>query len=118
MIEYIILSLIIIYLTIASIGDIKKREVKDTYVLGPGGSQIRINQLSIQGGKIYVATEIGLFSADESNSFLADFNSWSKTTGFPNFNNEVKDIAGTFNTLIMNVRQSANVDSVYVFKNF
>lgn len=97
--------------------DIKKKEVKDTYVLGPGGSQIRINQLSIQGGKIYVATEIGLFSADESNTFLADFNSWSKITGFPNFNNEVKHIAGTLNTLIMNVRQSASEDSVYVFKN-
>ena len=96
--------------------NIKKKEVKDTYVIGPGGSQIRINQLTIQGGKIYAATEAGLFSATESSAFLTDFNSWSKESSFPNFNNEIKQVGGTQNTLIMNVVQSGNIDSVYVFK--
>ena len=97
--------------------NIKKKEVKDTYVLGPGGSQIRINQLTIQNGKIYVATEIGLFSADESSSFLTDFNSWTKITAFPNPNNEIKQIGATQNSLIINVFQSASEDSVYFLKN-
>ncbi|MEN8811423.1 MAG: hypothetical protein ABF272_08550, partial [Flavobacteriales bacterium] len=97
--------------------NIKKKEVKDTYIMGPGGSQIRVNQLIIQNGIIYLATEIGLYSASESSAFLTDFNSWTKITAFPNFNNEVKQAGGTQNTLIMNVAQSASSDSVYVNRN-
>lgn len=97
--------------------NVKKKEVKDTYIMGPEGSQIRVNQLIIQNGIIYLATEIGLYSASESSAFLTDFNSWTKITAFPNFNNEVKQVGGTQNTLIMNVAQSASSDSVYVNRN-
>jgi len=97
--------------------NIKKKEVKDTYIIGLGGSQVRVNQLTIQGGKIYAATENGLYEAPENSAFLTDFNSWTRVASFPNFLNEIKHVGGTQNTLIMNVAQSPTSDSVYVFKN-
>ncbi len=97
--------------------DINRKEVKATYVIGPGGSQIRINQLAILNGNIFLATEIGLFSATETSNFLSDFNSWTKITSFPNFNNEVKHLGATQNTLIMSVAQSPSSDSIYWFRN-
>ena len=57
--------------------DVKREEIKDTYFIGSGGSQIKINDITIGGGNIYAATDLGVFYASENASFLANPSSWN-----------------------------------------
>jgi hypothetical protein len=72
--------------------DLVKREVKDTYYLGPGGANLEIYQIAIIGQNIY--------QAKISNPLLADFRSWTKHASTQNYPGGItKSIVG-FNDLI------------------
>jgi hypothetical protein len=58
--------------------DILRREVKDTYIIGPGGANLQVWSTLILGDDIFAATDIGLFKANKNNPFLADYNNWSR----------------------------------------
>lgn len=58
--------------------DLSKDEIKENYFLGPGNTNLQINDLCFTTDSIYAATEAGLFSADKNSSFLADLNQWTK----------------------------------------
>ncbi len=50
----------------------------DTYFMGPGGLEIKVNQTAIHDGFIYAATQqYGIRRAAISNPNLIDFNQWS-----------------------------------------
>lgn len=57
--------------------DLIKNEIKDTYVIGPGGSEIKVYSIDFLGNNIYAATEEGVFVADINNSNLNNFVNWS-----------------------------------------
>jgi hypothetical protein len=40
--------------------DVAKKEIKDTYIFGPGGSQIKVNAVFVENGIIYAGTENGM----------------------------------------------------------
>ena len=63
--------------------DLFKKEVKDTYIIGPGGSQIKINGVTVSADSIYAATDNGVYKANKNNAFLSLFSSWSKKTDLP-----------------------------------
>jgi len=96
--------------------DIKKKEVKDTYIIGAGASQLEVNQLVITNGLIYAATKNGLYSANENSAFLTDFNTWNKSTTVPNFNNEVSSLSAAGSMVIVNSVNSTDSDSLFVLK--
>jgi len=78
--EYIYLSTafgIVVY-------DIQRREVKDTYIIGPGGANLQVWSTIISGNDIFAATDIGLFKANVNNIFLADFNNWTRVETIEN----------------------------------
>lgn len=56
--------------------DLNRVEVKDTYIIGPNSSQIKINDVHINSDSIFALTEIGIKAASLSNNFLTDPNSW------------------------------------------
>lgn len=58
--------------------DASRKEIKDTYIFGDGGTNIKVNSVCSDGSKIYAATEVGLFSALLSNQFLSNYTSWTK----------------------------------------
>ena len=58
--------------------DLKRREVKDTYIIGNNGNYLGVNDLTIFNGVIYAATENGILYADADNSHLADFSQWKR----------------------------------------
>lgn len=68
--------------------DLQKQEIKDTYYIGTNGQNMRINDVTIGNSRIYVATESGIYSADQSTPFLSDFNAWSRHENFGNYDNE------------------------------
>lgn len=61
-----------------SLYDINNLEFGDTYYIGDGGSQIKINQTTIFEDQIYAATNVGISKALVSNPNLIDFNQWTR----------------------------------------
>ncbi|MGA1978450.1 MAG: two-component regulator propeller domain-containing protein [Bacteroidales bacterium] len=57
--------------------DLVKREIYDTWMPGNGTDNAEINDLTIGNGKIFAATNMGVFSGDLSNTGLAYFGNWT-----------------------------------------
>ena len=56
--------------------DFVNRRVNDTYLIGPNGSNLTVRDLAFYQGRIYAATDNGLYSANRNSAALADFNNW------------------------------------------
>jgi len=97
--------------------DIEKYEIRDTYYIGPDGSQINVFDLSFseQDSILYAATEAGVYYASYNNPNLADYNSWMihkevDTTATYNF------ITYFDNRIFVNrFTGSANSDTILIF---
>ncbi len=57
--------------------DVERQEVKDTYIIGAGGNQVKVNDLTIFSDTIYAATDAGVYKANVNAQFLSDPNNWS-----------------------------------------
>jgi hypothetical protein len=62
-----------------SVYDLERLEFGDTYFIGNGGSQIKVEQVSINNNEIFVACQDnnGIKKADLSNPNLIDYQQWS-----------------------------------------
>jgi hypothetical protein len=49
----------------------------DTYLIGDGGAQLKVNQSAVFEGNIYAATANGMRKASVTNPNLIDFNQWT-----------------------------------------
>ncbi len=58
--------------------DLSRMEVKDTYIIGKNGSHLNINDITLYDGKLYAATDNGIYYADFDNDNLADFSQWTQ----------------------------------------
>ncbi len=60
--------------------DITRHEIVDTYIIGPGGTNININDITFYqtNSRIYAATESGILSADINSPNLAHFIYWTQ----------------------------------------
>jgi hypothetical protein len=56
--------------------DMIRKEVKETYFIGPNGGPVRVNDVAIFNDTLYAATEEGLQKAYINNPFLANFQNW------------------------------------------
>jgi hypothetical protein len=83
--------------------DLNRKEVKDTYVIGNGGSSLEVYQIAIQNQNIYAATANGVYQASLGNPLLADFRSWKKHGPSENYPNVNTNSITTFNNLIYGV---------------
>ena len=57
--------------------DLDRKEVKDTYYIGPNGGAVNVTDIAFYNGRIYASTTEGLYYADESSNNLANYSSWS-----------------------------------------
>jgi len=69
-------------------------EFEDSFFIGENGSQIKVNQITILGDKIYAASPEGIKSADITEPNLIDFEVWQleyegKWKGVLNFSNTI-----------------------------
>jgi len=60
-----------------------KQEVKDTYIIGEGGSSLNVNDTEADADYLYAATNSGIYRADRKNANLLDYNSWSRMEDIP-----------------------------------
>jgi len=63
--------------------DTETYEFKDTYIIGPGATNLFVYQVALSATDIYAATKSGLYTASLSSPNLSSFTSWSKVTGLP-----------------------------------
>lgn len=58
--------------------DTDRKEVKDTYLIGPNGGYLFINDIVSDGTTIYVATVSGIYYAPINDPYLSNFTTWTK----------------------------------------
>jgi hypothetical protein len=93
--------------------DLNRIVIKDTYYFGPGGSQIKVNDITSDGTFLYAATIEGIYKADINNPNLVDFNAWSRLTDLPDINAEYKNIVVFNNKLFTYYRNpGTNLDEI------
>jgi hypothetical protein len=63
--------------------DLARHEIKDTYIFGPGGSQIVVHDITFDGQYLYAATEHGIYKAEYENPNLVDYNAWQQLDYLP-----------------------------------
>ena len=96
--------------------DVKKEEIKDTYIIGSGGAQLKINDITIDDTYIYAATDDGIYIANKTSPFLSDFTVWSKDNSIPNNNGEFSIIHLFNNTVYTNLLVSGvQNDTIYYY---
>lgn len=63
--------------------DLEKKEIKDTYMIGNGGTAVKTTGITYDGNFFYAATAEGLKKASAS-SVLIDYNNWQLVNGLTN----------------------------------
>lgn len=93
--------------------DLVNQEVIDSYIIGPGGANLQVNATTIWNGYLYAATDIGLFRADVTSPFLANFQNWEHINNFPNFDKVVSDLQVFDNTLYFIQKHDGSNDLIF-----
>lgn len=60
--------------------DLVRKEVKETWFIGPNGGQLQVNALTFSADSIYAATGTGLYTASRNAGNLSSFTNWRKRT--------------------------------------
>lgn len=63
--------------------DTEKLEVKDTYIIGQGGSELEVYQVALNDSLIFAATPKGLFWSNHLTKDLSNFNNWKLAPTLP-----------------------------------
>lgn len=58
--------------------DVANLEFGDTFFIGPGSTDVFVNDITVFDGLIYAATNNGLYYADVTDPNLIDFNNWTR----------------------------------------
>ncbi|HEX2617351.1 MAG TPA: hypothetical protein VHL57_07395, partial [Flavobacteriales bacterium] len=86
--------------------DLGRKEVRETWFIGPNASALQVNGLAFHGDSIYAATAAGLYAAWKNDPNLAAFTSWHKRTDIPQPNGRFTAVASFANRLAVNYRHS------------
>lgn len=96
--------------------DIGRREVRDTWYIGPEGGQLRVFATEVFGDSIYAATASGLFVASRNAVNLAAFTSWRRRPDIPMPNGPFDHVLRVGGQLLVNYTGTNGPDSVFVLQ--
>jgi hypothetical protein len=96
-------------------------EVKDSYIIGPGGSYINVYECTLSSDKIYAATSSGLYAASLNGINLSNFQSWQLESGLPNgpYNSIINfkgKIITNYSEFLKNNSNVYNKDTLYMLE--
>jgi hypothetical protein len=91
--------------------DVLKNEIKDTYYIGPNGTNLQVNGITSSDGYLYAATTSGIYRGALDDPFLADFSRWHL------FTTEEGLFGGNFTNAVtyQNTVLASKKDSVFQF---
>ena len=94
--------------------NLARREIKDTWIIGPDGSSIKVNDVAVFGSDIYAATNNGLYKADYGSSNLADYRNWITVSDMPQSGRKFNHLMVHAGSLIANYTPDQyNEDAMY-----
>lgn len=98
--------------------DINRKEIKDTYYIGPNGGDLNVKGITYDGTFLIAATENGIYRAEYNNPNIFNFTAWTKDTMLTQPSANYTSIA-THNGKLFVVKTHAdnNKDSLMVFQN-
>jgi hypothetical protein len=96
--------------------DLSRKEIKDTYYFGPGGTQIFVNDITSNGTDLYAATEKGIFRASLSDPNLLDFNAWEHIQNLPDPDAKY-DFVVWYNNRMVTIYGTSENENVITFDN-
>lgn len=64
-----------------------KKEIADTYIIGPNSTEVKVLSTTIYNNKIYALTANTVYTADADSRHLVNFEYWKATTGLPGSGN-------------------------------
>lgn len=90
--------------------DLERKEIRDTWRIGPNGTQVQVNGITFHGDSIYAATTTGLFTASRFASNLASFDNWRQRSdmGFTVADGPFNTMASFGDRLLLNYQGSQN----------
>ena len=95
--------------------DLNKMEIYDTWKPGNGSDNTEVWDIAFGKGKIYAATDAGVYSADLSNTGLSYFGNWNLITILPNPGGNYTACIFSGNKLYINLSDPiSGGDQVYV----
>ncbi len=96
--------------------DLNRKEVKDTYYIGPNGGAVEVTDIAFYNGRIYASTTEGLYYASEDGTNLANYASWSFDSSLihPRLDYQEMEVFG--GKLIINYASGVfDADTAFVF---
>lgn len=63
--------------------NMEKKEISDTYIIGPNATEVRVISTLIHEDKIYALTNNYVYTADANSQNLVNYEYWQNTPGFP-----------------------------------
>ena len=96
--------------------DLDRTEVRETWFIGPVGSQLKVNALDFLQDSIHVATENGIYSASRSAPNLASFESWRRRTDVPGHTSEFSVALAFGDRLLVNRVSPTSQDTVFAWQ--
>jgi hypothetical protein len=98
--------------------NLEKKEVKDTYYIGPDGGSLNVTAMTYNDTSFFAATEKGIYYADINDPNLAFYGNWRKMPDLP-FPDGFYNLICNFNgkLLINHTNPDVNEDDLYVLDN-
>ena len=98
--------------------DLTKKEIYDTWKPGTGSENNEVWDIALGNGKVYAATEMGVYSADLSNPGLSYFGNWHLVNLLPAPEGKYTSLIFSGNKLYANLSDPiSGGDKVYVVDN-
>jgi hypothetical protein len=98
--------------------NVEKREIKDTYYIGPEGSSLNVLDMTYNDTAFFAATETGLYRAAIDDPNLAFYANWHKVSNTPSpsgYYNHIQYFEGKL--LLNHTDPDITEDDLYVFEN-
>jgi len=98
--------------------DLNKKEIYDTWKPGTGSETNEVWDIAFGNGKVYAATDIGVYSADISNPGLSYFGNWRVVNLLPAPGGKYTNLIFSGNKLYANLSDPiSGGDKVYIVDN-
>ena len=98
--------------------DINRKEIKDTYYIGPNGTNINVKGIAFDGTNLLAATENGIYKANYNDPNIFNYTAWVKDNSIaePNANyTSATGLNGKF--YVVKTNPNPDQDSVLVYEN-
>jgi hypothetical protein len=93
--------------------DLVKNEIKDTYIIGPNGTEVKVYDIAFSGNDIFAAADNGVYRADVNNPSLVNFANWSLS--LPDIGAGDFNIIETFNGRVFANYTNSSGDVIHMF---